>query len=160
MAKSTASTLRAAKRAIEAETKRQLDEQANDALRHLRSRTIRGIGINDRKFEPYRPSVAKRKGRSAPVSLQEKNNMLGSLYVRPGSKGRREIIFRDRSQERIGRFHQFGTRNRNGSKRMAARRWFGVTLRYSRESFQKFARAMEVAIPTDRRKSFKISLIV
>lgn len=162
MQSGAAQSLRAAKAAINAQIKRSLDEQAEDALHHIRDRTLRGVGVNDRRFEPYRPSVAKRKGRSQPVTLRQSFDMMNSLYVRPGSAGTREIVFRDRGRnERIGRYHQTGTRNRDGSKRMAQRRWFGLTLRYSRQAFQKFQRSFEVLTPTtDRRKSFKISLSV
>lgn len=155
------SGLRSLKAAIEAQAKRGLDEQAQDALRHIMDRTIRGIGVNDRRFEPYRPSVADRKGRSQPVTLRQTNAMMSSLYVRKGAGGTREIVFRDRGRnERIGRYHQTGTRNKDGSRRMAQRRWFGLTLKYSRTALQKFGRGFDVLTPADRRKSYKISLIV
>ncbi|MCB0969275.1 MAG: hypothetical protein KDB37_20775 [Ilumatobacter sp.] len=153
--------LRAAKAEIDKKVKAKLDEQAQDALRHIRDRTLRGIGVNDRRFEPYRPSVAKRKGRTAPVTLRQSYEMMNSLYVRPGAGNKREILFRDRGRnERIGRYHQTGTRNSDGSRRMAQRRWFGLTLRYSRQAAQKFGQGFEVLTPTDRRRSFKISLVV
>lgn len=143
-------------RRIDAETQRLLDEQARLALAHIKSRTLRGVGINERRFAPYRPSVAARKGRSAPVTLRDRYNMIPSLHVREATKKRREIVFRDRAQERIGRFHQFGTRNRDGSRRMAARPWFGLTLRYSRTSTQRFGTKMQQVFETDRRKIFRV----
>lgn len=153
--------LRQIKAAIDAQVKRGLDDQAADALRHIHDRTIRGIGVNDRRFEGYRPSVAKRKGREQPVTLRQTNAMMSSLYVRKGTAGTREIVFRDRGRnERIGRYHQTGTRNKDGSRRMAQRRWFGLTLKYTRLALQKFGRGFDVITPADRRKQYKISLVV
>ena len=160
MRQQASSMLRAAKAEIDKKVKAKLDEQAQDALRHIRDRTLRGIGVNGRKFEPYAPSTAKRKGRREPVTLRKSYDMMNSLYSRKRGE-KREIVFRDRYQEQKGRWHQFGTRTKElRHVRMPARRWFGLTLRYSRQASQKFGRGFEVLTPVKRSRLFKISLSV
>lgn len=158
------STLKDVQKRIDDTVRKRLDEQAREALQHIRDRTLKGIGTNGRRFKPYAPSTAKRKGRREPVTLRQSLDMMNSLHTRSGGKNRREVVFRDRGRnERIGRYHQYGTRNREAGarrERMPARRWFGLTLRFARQSSQKFGRPFEVITPSNKSRLFKIRISV
>lgn len=149
-------------RAIREGARRGVDDVAEEALNHIRRRTSRGIGTNERRFTPYSPGYAEEKygsrGRTQPVTLIRSGEMLSSLYVRPARSGarsagyRREITFRSRAMERRGRYHQDGTR------RMPQRRWFGLTTRFARQMRERFGSIVRRSIPSDRRRRTKVAI--
>lgn len=83
---------------------------ADSQLVNIQRRLDRGIGSSGRPFVPYAPSTARRKGRSAPVTLRESGNMRSKMYVRRIRLDTFEITFKDRGSERIARFQHGGTR--------------------------------------------------
>ncbi len=121
-------------------------------IRHIRQRTARGVSARGRKFAPYARSTAKQKGRSAPVTLRANSirSMLDTLAATPAQLSadgiaRVTVRLTDGRKQRIGRFHQFGTR------KMPRREWFGVTVRFAREHFQRTGERVNRALATDRR---------
>lgn len=120
---------------------------ADWAVKAMKERTIRGTGLNERRFKPYRPATAKRKRRSQPVTLVETGRMLRDLHVQDrGRSGYQQVIkFASTDMEHRGRFHQFGTR------KMAARPWFGLTTRERRKANDIFRRTVIPVVKRDRR---------
>lgn len=142
---------------IKDEVNRANRDATTSVIRHIQQRTARGIGTNGRRFANYRPSTARRKGRTQPVTLRASTtrSMLDDLAAsqaglnRGGYRNYR-IRLRSREKERIGRFHQSGTR------RMAKREWFGVTLRFAREHFSRVNARINRILPRDRRRRDEI----
>jgi hypothetical protein len=122
-------------------------EAAEFILGRMRARVARGVGVNERKFAPYRPATAKKKGRTQPVDLRgagKGGHLMDGLYVAREGPGRYAI--RLRYKENIARYLQDGTR------KMVSRRWFGSTVRDSKAAGDRFsARLSETARRGDRR---------
>lgn len=135
-----------------------LKQIAEEYRQHIVSRTLRGIGTNERRFVPYAPSTARRKGVSRqPVTLRDSFRMLSDLHVKRVRKEKFEVRFRSRDQERKGLWQQFGTR-RNKKRHIPARRWFGYTTRFQRQMFVKYSTRIRQQIPKDRRRRFLIKV--
>lgn len=133
---------------------REVDSAADAVLVHMKRRTGRGVGVNERQFQPYSAQYAidEKGGRRQPVTLIRRGDMMNALQVRPEGRLKRVVRFTDRRQERKGRAHQFGTR------RLPQRRWFGVTVRFARRLFTTFQANITAKLPKDRRRRFKIEI--
>jgi len=104
--------LRSDKLAIRQAGHKALMEVAQQHLRNIQARLDRGISSSGSRFVDYAPSTARRKGRFRPVTLFERGNMRGAMYVRRIRLDNVEITWRDRYNERIARFQHGGTRRR------------------------------------------------
>jgi hypothetical protein len=117
------------------------------ALQLIKARTGRGVSSRGTRFPGYAPPTAKIKGRVQPVTLFETGAMLGAL-VFDGAKKR--IGFNDRRQERKARFHEFGTRN------MPPRPFVRLSLRESRQLFQRFGVGMRAV--TSQNQALRLEI--
>lgn len=144
------------------------DNSAKEAAEEIRlkmvQRVSRGVGVNSRKFVPYAPSTAKRKGRRDPVNLYQTGRMLGGIRVRKAKRFKYEVRIPDKRQEQKARWQQFGTRRRSGPPgspklpHIPPRAWFGVTVKNRRETFQIFNTRMRTAVKKDRRTRLRVTL--
>lgn len=150
-------TRRQARRKV-ARARRVKEDAGSEVIRFVRRNAARGVGQGGRRFAPYAPSTAERKGRRRPVTLRETGQMLGSLKTRrqPPKQGGLltgvDVRFGgagggSRRNERIARFHLEGTR------KMPARP-LGLTRSQKSRLQRKFGvRLGKFFTPADRRRS-------
>lgn len=134
-----------------AEIERSLPEAKRQAaeltVSLIRSRTARGVGVNERQFEPYSEDYARRKGRSRPVTL---GSLPGSLKVI--KRGRDYSVgFTDPEQQKKARFHVTGTR------KMPRRDFMGLTTREARRVGEQMRLVITRSVSGDRRRTLRIS---
>lgn len=144
----------------------ELEQAAHRSLQHIRQRTARGIGINERRFVPYAESTARRKGRREPVTLRNSitRSMLDTMDVRQtrGTSGPRgnlafEIYFRDRDKELIAIFQHRGT-TRLGRRHVPPRPWMGLTTRFRNQIADTVVRGVVANIAAERDRRRRITI--
>lgn len=130
------------------------------ARRMILQRTEAGIDRNGRRFARYKPAtVRKRRAAGRVVSrvtlrMKTTGSMLDSLAVRSGLVfGSVELYFSERRAERIARFHLSGT------KRMAARDFFGLQPSEARILAEAFRNEVRRRVPKDRRRRVTLTLL-
>lgn len=130
------------------------DEAADATLAHIKRRTGRGVGTNERAFVEYARGYARREkgGRRRPVTLVRQGDMMNNLRIVKEGATRRVIKFSSRREERKGRTHH------EGRGRLPRRRWFGLTTRFARRLVPQFARSVEARLPRDRRRRFQVRI--
>lgn len=122
-----------------------LEQAAHEGLVMMRRRTKRGISRRGRRFAPYRPSTAKKKG-SQLVNLTDRGDMLSYLEVTQKGRYVQQIGLGDPFQALKGAMHQRGT------KRMTQREWFGLTVREAREMHNDMGTYIRQSTPPESRK--------
>jgi len=145
-------------RAVVAAGARALADAGPQTVAFIRTRTLRGVDRHGRRFKAYRPATVKRrraKGLTTTVvNLQESGLMLGELDTRRGLEFRSvDVYFRDREAARRARFHIFGTR------RMAARDFFGLHPLEVRLLFEAFRAEVRASVPRDRRRTLTLVVL-
>lgn len=142
------SLLQETERAVLEAVPKAVDNAAEAALAHVKRRTGRGIGVDERQFVPYSAAYARQEkgGRRQPVTLVRRGDMMNDLRVVKTGKSKRTIKFASRQQERKGRWNQ------------RRRRWFGLTIRYARRMREAFGSEVAAALPKDRRRRIVIEV--
>ena len=83
---------------------------ANYVTQEIRRRTLSGIDVNGKPFEPYSAQYAKAKaksGRGETVNLTYTNQMLGSITVRL-YQNQAEIFIGENQRKKIAYYHHYG----------------------------------------------------
>ena len=137
-------------------------ETALEVVDAIRSRTGRGVDIDDNAFEGYAASTKAGSWpsgpKSNPVSLNDTGAMMNAIQVRKGSGGGTEIGFRNSAQAVKARAHQFGVAASEKAigGRLPARPWFGVSPKDSRAIAQKISPTASRAITGNRRNGYVV----
>lgn len=132
-----------------------IGEAAHLARRMLIDRTRSGIDRFGNPFADYAPTTARRKGRTAPVTLSETNAMLDNITVEstgtlPGLV-RRDLV-PDARGRRLLRLHISGTR------RMPSRDPWGLTQPEGTALARHVRIYTQRVIPKDRRRRVTLTL--
>lgn len=130
----------------------QVDQLGPIVVRRIKGRTRRGVDINERRFVPYSPKYAKRKGVSrtaVDMTGRPSGGMVESVYwTRSRPSGGVQVRIRGARNRRLGRIHQENRRKR--------RQWFGLTTRDRRFLISRFTRGVRQRMQSDRRTAFTV----
>lgn len=142
-----------------------LDDIADDAIRHIVSRTRAGYDVHGRRFAPYSVFTRKKRTRRRPShtpDLFDFGHMLSALREDRPRANQRTITISGQSfssgglsERNKGRWHQTGT------EKMPQREWFGIqdgaALDLLSEGVRKITQVVNLE---DRRTAFRVHLRV
>lgn len=121
MIKATVKTSKSSLKGLDQTTVNRFVKRAGvETINHIRTRTEKGLDVNNNSFEKYADSTIKMKkknGASTKVNLKDRSVMLRSLTYGAITNGIKVYL---NNRQSIGSYHQYGDGN------LPKREWFGL----------------------------------